>query len=94
MRLISFDDENSGASLIVGHLIRARAKRNKDALNGLIHWIRVHSSMLQFKMGPKLDHWLLVSLRKAFQFVNFSILIDLGMKKACKFANFQYVVAK
>ena len=67
MRLISFDDENNGASLIVGLIIRARAKRNKDALNGLIHWIRVDSSMLQFKMGPKLDHRLSLSyLRKAF----------------------------
>ena len=56
MRLISFDDENNGASLIVGHLIRARAKRNKDALNGLIHWIRVDSNILQFKMSPKEDH--------------------------------------
>ena len=37
VRLISFNDENNGASLIVGLIIRARAKRNKDALNGLIH---------------------------------------------------------
>ena len=37
VRLISFNDENNGASLIVGLIIRARAKRYKDALNGPIH---------------------------------------------------------
>ena len=40
----------------VGLIIRARTKSFKDALNGLIHYIRVDSNMLQFRMGPKQDN--------------------------------------
>ena len=74
MRLISFNDENNEASLIVGLIIRARAKRNKDALNGLIHEIRVDSNMLQFKMGPKYDHWLVNVIKESFSICQFQYI--------------------
>ena len=41
----------------------ARPKRFKDALNGLIHKIRVYSNMLLFKMGTKQDHGLVNVIR-------------------------------
>ena len=64
MRFVSFNDENNRASLkdplhvpIELIIIRTWTKRFKDALlNGLIHWIRVDSNILQFKMSPKQDH--------------------------------------
>ena len=66
---VSLNDENNGASLKdplhvpIELIVRARTKRFKDALNGLIHWIRVDSNILQFKMSPKQDHGLSMSLR-------------------------------
>ena len=101
MRFVSFNDDNSiGSSNDPLHvpitlIIRARPKRFKDALNGLIHHIRVYSNMLLFKMGTKQDHglvnviratkWARGSIRKAFLFVKFGMFIDLGVGKAYKF---------
>ena len=69
MRFVSFNDENNRASLKdplhvpIELIIRVRTKRFKDALNGLIHCIRVYSDIMQFKMSPKQDHGYSVSLR-------------------------------
>ena len=76
----------------IGLIIRARAKTFKYALNGLIHYIWVDSNMLLFMMGPKQDHVLVNGIKKAFQFVNFNMLIDLCMRKPSKFANFRMLL--
>ena len=81
MRFLSFNDENNGVSLkyplhvLVGlKIIRTRAKRFKDGLIGPIHLIRVDSNMLQFKMGPKYDHWLANVIKKSFSICQFQYI--------------------
>ena len=47
-------------------IIRARTKSFKDALDGLIQWIRVEPNMMQYKMGPKEDLELVNVIKKLF----------------------------
>ena len=47
-------------------MIRARTKSFKDALDGLIQWIRVEPNMMQYKMGPKEDHGLVNVIKELF----------------------------
>ena len=56
--------------------------------------VLVGSNMMQFKIDAKQDQWLVNDTKESFQFASFSVLIDLVMKKACKFANFHYAVTK
>ena len=69
MRDISHSDKNKGAAqrdplhVLVGPITRARAKRFKEALNGLIQDTWADSELLKSKMSPHEDQGLINTIK-------------------------------